>query len=58
MYPIYTKICDINTKYQAAAGPAQAKGRAWAGPGPARPLAELGRLFVFLCIPRIYLEII
>ena len=34
----------MNTKYQAAAGPGQAKGRAAAGPGPARarPLAWPG----------------
>ena len=32
-----SKIYKINTKYQAAAGPAQARGRARAGPGPRGP---------------------
>ena len=45
MYPnIFkiSKIYQIHNKYQAAEGPAQAQGRARAGPGPARPLAWAG----------------
>ena len=42
------KIHKINTEYQAAAGPAEAPGRAQAGPGPARPWAAWGWLSLFI----------
>ena len=42
MHPRYTKINSMNTKYQAAAGLAQAKGQAGPCPGTARPLAWAG----------------
>ena len=42
IYPRYTKMYNIPSKYKAAAGPAPAKG--WARPEPARvrPLAWAG----------------
>ena len=53
IYKIYKRY-KVNTKYQAAAGPAaaQAKGRARAGPGPRGPWLGPGRRPLGILLPK------